>query len=41
VDLTERSHDFRREPQPIVIVAGIPKLVIRFSTLHPIFASTG
>jgi hypothetical protein len=26
--------------QPIRMVAGIPKLVIRFSALHPIFAST-
>jgi hypothetical protein len=26
--------------QPVRMVAGIPKLVIRFSALHPIFAST-
>ena len=30
----------RQRHQAIRMVAGIPKLVIRFSTLHPIFAST-
>ena len=46
VDALLRKYSVRRSRarwwshQLIRMVAGIPKLVIRFSALHPIFAST-